>query len=67
MAQGSTKAPQDILTELGVDDLYSFIGVELQATDKEVQNKPIDNLLCTCIVSSHISPLRSPVRIGRRL
>ena len=38
MAQGSTKAPQDILTELGVDDLYSFIGVELQATDKEVQN-----------------------------
>ena len=37
MAQGKSKAPQDILSELGVDDLYSFIGVEFQATDKEVQ------------------------------
>ena len=37
MAQGSTKAPQDILSELGVDDLYNFIGVEFQATDKEVR------------------------------
>ena len=37
MAQGKCKAPQDILSELGVDDLYNFIGVEFQATDKEVQ------------------------------
>lgn len=37
MAQGSTKAPQDILSELGVDDLYNFIGVEFKATDKEVR------------------------------
>lgn len=37
MAQGKSKAPQDILSEIGVDDLYNFIGVEFQATDKEVQ------------------------------
>lgn len=36
MAQGKSKAPQDILSELGVDDLYSFLGVEFQAKDKEV-------------------------------
>ena len=37
MAQGKTKAPQDLLSELGVEDLYSFLGVEFKATDKEVR------------------------------
>ena len=37
MAQGKSKAPQDILSELGVEDLYNFLGVEFQATDKEVE------------------------------
>ena len=37
MAQGKSKAPQDILSELGVEDLYNFLGVEFQVTDKEVQ------------------------------
>lgn len=37
MAQGKSKAPQDILSELGVEDLYKFLGIEFQATDKEVE------------------------------
>ncbi len=41
MAQGKSKAPQDILSELGVEDLYKFLGIEFQATDKEVKNKLI--------------------------
>ena len=38
MAQGKTTAPQDVLSELGVDDLYGFIGADFKATDKEVLN-----------------------------
>ena len=44
MAQGKSKAPQDILSELGVEDLYNFLGVEFQATDKEVENSLYCNL-----------------------
>ncbi len=36
MAEGKTKPPQDIIAELGVDDLYEFLGVDYKSSNKEV-------------------------------
>lgn len=37
MAQSkSTTLPQDLATEIGVEDLYEFLGVDSASTEKEV-------------------------------
>lgn len=37
MAQGkSATLPQDLATEIGVEDLYEFLGVDSASTEKEV-------------------------------
>ena len=73
MAQGKSKAPQDILSELGVEDLYNFLGVEFQATDKEVETSLYCNKKKLHVAKNHsktylhVFEYRSPVLIGRRL
>ena len=34
---GKTKLPQDIIAEIGVEDLYEFLGIESRCSEKEVQ------------------------------
>lgn len=36
MAEGKSKPPQDVVAEIGVDDLYEFLGVDSTSGEKEV-------------------------------
>lgn len=38
MAEGSgkNKLPQDFIAEIGMDDLYQFLGIDFKCTEKEV-------------------------------
>ena len=46
--QPPKKPPQDVVAEIGVDDLYEFLGVESTSSDKQVCNKALLTLLaCT--------------------
>ena len=39
MEEPKSKPPQDIVAEIGVDDLYDFLGVDSTSNEKAVRSK----------------------------
>lgn len=50
MAEAKSKPPQDVVAEIGVDDLYAFLGVESTSSEKQVclpLHTPITSVMAT--------------------